>query len=256
MASPQKENGYTPIAHEILEALAQAKISGYEFRFIIALLRKTYGYGKKEDKITNSQICKIINAPRQRISEAKLKLLAKNIVTQKRDKISFNKDYDKWKVSRKIVTPVTQKRDKVSRKSVHTIDKKIIYKRYTASRLKKSMKKNKFGSYNEDQHTDSNDGEVQIDPDYRKPTGGARGPDMDVLISWAQKKMEKKFVSQGKQRKHIAAMFSANYTIEDIQKKWEHMEEDKFWGTTGFDFSNVANEIGKATKKKRGLIKF
>ena len=49
MASPQKENGYTPIAHEILEALAKQLLSPDEWRILMIIFRKTYGWDKKED---------------------------------------------------------------------------------------------------------------------------------------------------------------------------------------------------------------
>ena len=51
MANPRKKNGYTPIANEIMDALALIKKpSPYEWNILMFLLRKTYGWNKKEDK--------------------------------------------------------------------------------------------------------------------------------------------------------------------------------------------------------------
>ena len=50
--------------------------------------------------------------------------MERKIVTEKRNKISFNKDYEQWVELRKSVTGVTEKRNKVLRKSVNTIDNK------------------------------------------------------------------------------------------------------------------------------------
>jgi len=44
MASPQRENGYTGVANEILEALARVQMSGHEWRIVMALFRETYGH--------------------------------------------------------------------------------------------------------------------------------------------------------------------------------------------------------------------
>lgn len=122
MASPQLENGYTKIAHEIIEKLITVKMSGTEWQYVMCIIRKTYGFQKKEDWITNSQVVKMTGLKKERVSEAKGRLMARNIVTEKRNKISFQKDWEQWRELRKSVTIVTEKRNSVLRKSVHTID--------------------------------------------------------------------------------------------------------------------------------------
>ena len=122
MSSPQKENGYTPIANELLDALCRLHLSGSEWSYLHALIRKTYGFNKKEDWVTNSQICTLTGMRKERVSEAKRSLINKNIVTEKRNKISIQKDYEKWQELRKSVTKVTEKRNSELRISVHTKD--------------------------------------------------------------------------------------------------------------------------------------
>ena len=124
MASPQIKDGYTKIANELLDALCQLHLSGNEWSFVHALIRKTYGYNKKEDWITNTQIADLTGLHRVRVSEAKSKLLEKGIVTEKRNKISLVKNYERWKVVTEKRNSVTEKRNKVLRKSVPTKDKK------------------------------------------------------------------------------------------------------------------------------------
>ncbi len=118
--SPQKENGYTPIANELLEALCRLHISGNEWSYVHAVLRKTYGYQKKEDWVTNSQIANLTGLHPVRVSEAKKKLLELQIVTENRNKISLQKDYSKWGKLRKTVTKVTENRNSELRKTVYT----------------------------------------------------------------------------------------------------------------------------------------
>ena len=56
MADVQIDDGYTKVANELLEAIMRINLSSYEFRVIMAIMRKTYGYSKKHDYISLSQL--------------------------------------------------------------------------------------------------------------------------------------------------------------------------------------------------------
>ena len=43
------EDCYTKIPNELLEVLYQVSLSNYEFRVFLFILRKTYGFNKKQD---------------------------------------------------------------------------------------------------------------------------------------------------------------------------------------------------------------
>jgi len=110
-ASPQLENGYTQIANEILEALARVNIGYGNARILYAVLRKTYGWSKKEDKISISQFEEITGLSRRMVIYSIQNLEAKKILIVKRkrgrgnvneiNEISFNKNYEEWVVQRK-----------------------------------------------------------------------------------------------------------------------------------------------------------
>jgi phage replication O-like protein O len=68
MADVQKEDGYTPIAHTILEALAKHVISPDEWRVLMMIFRKTYGWNKKIDSISLSEFSKFTGIKRNHIS--------------------------------------------------------------------------------------------------------------------------------------------------------------------------------------------
>lgn len=155
MASPQIENGFTKISNELLEALAMVQMSGSEWQYLMCLVRKSYGYNQKEAWLKNSYVAIASGLPRQRVHEAKKRLLEKDIVTQKRDRITLNKDYETWKVSRKNVTLVTEKRDKLSRKSVPIKERKKTYKINTEQSSEITTKDMSFKNlrrYKEDGH--------------------------------------------------------------------------------------------------------
>lgn len=102
MASPQCENGYTKIANELLEKLLLLRLPGNELRVCLAVIRLTYGYGKKSDAISYGQIAKAIGITRQRAIYYVQRLVSRMVLgslkggTRKPATIWFNKDYDQW----------------------------------------------------------------------------------------------------------------------------------------------------------------
>ena len=110
-ANPQKEDGYTPIANEILEALARTYLSPQESKLIWVILRKTYGWKKKDAHITLTQFSNFTGMNKSHISSTLTRLIKRNIVTRTGNpppyKYGLQKDYTKWKGLPKQVT-VTQ----------------------------------------------------------------------------------------------------------------------------------------------------
>lgn len=106
MASPQLENGYTRIANEILENLIKYEFpkntGSIPYRLCIFIIRKTYGYNKKEDRISLTQFEEALGVSRPAVSYWLKYLVTANLLvvnkTPSKDgyKYSFNKDYDNW----------------------------------------------------------------------------------------------------------------------------------------------------------------
>lgn len=132
MADVQLENGYVRIASDLLEALARIRIPGEARQVLDVIIRKTYGYKKREDRISLSQFCLATGIGKSHVCEALYKLNKINIITEKRngiDKIyKINKDFDTWKpLPKKGILPksgmvVTEKRNIALPKSGPTID--------------------------------------------------------------------------------------------------------------------------------------
>lgn len=105
MACPQKENGYTPIANELLEQFLL-----YRFppnteapRLIwLYIARKTFGFSKKDDIISLSQFEKGTGLPRNTVVYwlnylVKALLLVKGVELDKNGyTYTINKNYDEW----------------------------------------------------------------------------------------------------------------------------------------------------------------
>lgn len=150
MASPQTEDGYLRISLELLEQLYASPLSGAEFRVALFIMRKTWGWQKKEDFISISQVQKAAGLSRKGAVENLNKLVTKRLLVVTKRKLpnaintyQFNKNYDEWLVTKKTlgsyqtVTRVVTKRKlgverEVVTKRKPTIDtketkQKIIY---------------------------------------------------------------------------------------------------------------------------------
>lgn len=105
MAAPQKENGYTPIANEILEAIYKAKyLSATQCRILMIIWRYTYGFSRKNAPIAQSFIAEATGTHISSVRREMKKLIEWGIVreispaTFNRARIlEFNKNYEEWK---------------------------------------------------------------------------------------------------------------------------------------------------------------
>ena len=108
MASPQTQNGYTKIANELLEALAHIRIPGEAMQIFQVVVRKTYGFNKKEDAIALSQFCFATGLKKNTVCKGLKCLVGLNVITQKGNDIAkiyrINKDFNAWKPLPKKVT--------------------------------------------------------------------------------------------------------------------------------------------------------
>jgi phage replication O-like protein O len=107
MANPKLENGYTRIAHELLEQIVSADFSGAEFKILFAIVRQTYGYQKKSAPISMSQFSQMCGLHEITVSKTVKKLIEKNVVEEVKSpgfakcrEVALNKNYTEWLVKR------------------------------------------------------------------------------------------------------------------------------------------------------------
>jgi len=103
MANPQCEDGYTRIANELLTALCRAKLTLYEWRVLIAVVRLTYGYNRKTDQISIKQIGQLTGIQdTASVSKTLRELHKKDMITLIKQKnrliLGIQKNYDRWRV--------------------------------------------------------------------------------------------------------------------------------------------------------------
>lgn len=103
MKSPQKENGYTAIANEILEQLVKLRIPASEKDIMFFVIRKTYGFQKKEDRISLTQFQKGTGLSRVTVVKGVKNLISRKILVKAGILFKFNKHYDSWVVNAGIL---------------------------------------------------------------------------------------------------------------------------------------------------------
>lgn len=103
--APQVEDGYTRIANELFDAILGARLSSHELNVMMAVIRKTYGYNKKQDDISASQIGALCGIERTHVTAALKKLEAKQMIHKRIGTfgcvIGIQKDYSQWLLEKK-----------------------------------------------------------------------------------------------------------------------------------------------------------
>lgn len=115
--SPQKENGYTAIANELFEAFYRCKLTEYERCIVMCIWRKTYGWSKKEDWVSNTQLQEETGIALPNITRTLNLLKEKRIIIKNGKRVGVNKVYSEWKVEwrklshqiTKVISPDNQK---------------------------------------------------------------------------------------------------------------------------------------------------
>lgn len=84
MTNHRIENNFTKIPNEILEALYETKLTVYEYRVLLFIIRKTYGWNKETDRIALSQFSEGTHIhEKSNVSRTLRKLERRNIIIRK-----------------------------------------------------------------------------------------------------------------------------------------------------------------------------
>ena len=99
--SPQLEDGYIRIANELFDAILEKLASYRHTKVVLAILRKTYGYQKKEDDITISQLAEMTGIHRNNVGAALKELEQMRVINPVRAgshglMIGINKRHAEW----------------------------------------------------------------------------------------------------------------------------------------------------------------
>ncbi len=137
--------------NDVLSALIQGNLNATEYQVVLFVIRKTWGWNKKEDWISISKFMEITGKSRQSIITSTNSLVKKNILVKKtipgiKTTYFFNKDFSSWVVQKtvpvkktvpvqKTVPTSTENCTGVVQKTVltkETITKETIQKKYSS----------------------------------------------------------------------------------------------------------------------------
>lgn len=98
--SPQVEDGHIRLANELYDALMRYPYTARQYKIILAIMRKTYGYNKKLDDLSASQIAEMVGMHRSHVTATLVSLAALNIITKTPGVygsiVGLNKDFASW----------------------------------------------------------------------------------------------------------------------------------------------------------------
>ncbi|KMK11123.1 replication protein [Pluralibacter gergoviae] len=90
------EDGFTRIANELLEAVMLAGLSQHQLLVFMAVMRKTYGFNKKADWVSNDQLSALTGILPHKCSAAKSALVKRGVLTQIGRAVGINKAVSEW----------------------------------------------------------------------------------------------------------------------------------------------------------------
>lgn len=80
MANPQLENGFTQVAHDLVEAFTRYSPGYSQAQVLFAILRQTFGWHKKVDSISISQLSTMTSLSPRQVMRALQNLEIKGII--------------------------------------------------------------------------------------------------------------------------------------------------------------------------------
>lgn len=99
------DDGYTRTANEIQKAKCKLRMAGRELNVLDAVIYSTYGWNKKQDRLTNTYLAELCDMDPSDVNKALLVLASRHIITlEKRGHmkiVGVNKVVSEWEYARK-----------------------------------------------------------------------------------------------------------------------------------------------------------
>lgn len=101
-ASPQVEDGYIQIANELMDAILSYPFKNSELKIVLTIIRKTYGWKKKKEQLSFSQISGLSKISIRHSQRVIKRLVDDNVLLKEKNGINnilgLNKDYCSWRL--------------------------------------------------------------------------------------------------------------------------------------------------------------
>lgn len=90
------EDGFMRVANEITDILLMADLTVRQLKVMLAIMRKTYGFNKPMDRLTNTQIAAMTGIHHTHVCAAKRQLIERKFLIADGVKIGVNKVVSQW----------------------------------------------------------------------------------------------------------------------------------------------------------------
>ncbi|QZN97913.1 replication protein [Symbiopectobacterium purcellii] len=104
------DDGFMRIANELTDSILMADLTARQLKVMLAVMRKTYGFNKAMDRLTNTQIAAITGIHHTHVCAAKRQLIERNFLVSDGMKIGVNKIVSQWvsQVSKPLAKPAKE----------------------------------------------------------------------------------------------------------------------------------------------------
>lgn len=235
MAKPQLEDGYTMIANEILENLMRIQLPANQWQVLLCVIRKTYGFRKKVDRIANFQICEATGLRKDVVSRSLHKLEAARIIVRNSKTIGFQKDYQQWELAEQPTNEsLLNSQQKLAEQPTELAEQPTkVDSPHVTQKKKETIQKKK-----------EKDRQGTKDPD---PLNEQR----DKIFEELKKRRGYNSPVSGAEAKAITWVLKQGYSVEQIMACYDAMKQDKFWGGQFLNMQNVKKQIGEFAQERR-----
>ena len=226
MASPQTENGYTKIANELLEVVVRTPLPGRHKDVVLFVIRKTYGYRKKKDRISLSQYVLGTGIDRSSICRIIKDLVAWNLLLKDRSFYALNKNYESWLVAQRSTGSGVDATKSSGVDATYKRKKETIQKKYSSKATLKDMK---WKKYNENNHQDDLPAIDADSGEEIKDKAEAEKKIVTDLVDRGTTIRKKKFLDEPTQRKMIKEMLAKGFSAEKIGDTLRDLMYSDYW---------------------------
>ena len=178
----QLEDGYTRIANELLEAIAFHDFTKRQYKVLMAVLRKTFGYQKKMDWISGEQLAGATGLPDTRARAVVRELVAKNVLVKKGRHVGINTVLSDW--SEKRYQNSTNDTKTVLKNSTKTVSSAVPKQPHTKETLQNI--KDISSPNGEECRSDDAAPEISDSQPDKKPASTPHCPHQKILAIWAE----------------------------------------------------------------------
>ena len=242
MANPQKENGYTVIANEIMEALCSFRIPGECRQILDCVFRKTYGFHKTEDWISNSQMIEMTGMKKGNASRALSKLITNKLVIQSDNKLRLNKNYQEWVSFKSLSKVITGKKNRVVIQSATPVIKLDTTVIQSDNKLLSKVRDTKDNKDNTTKETITKDNNANALIKYGNS-------DINELHSYLKEKLGLPLLDGSIQiNRNFANLCIRKFGFEKTKLAIDASAQSSFWKTQITSFRSLYNNAIKIVK--------